>query len=472
MIRDVPRNRLDRRFARNVGTLLVGQVLRVPITALYFVLATRALGVESFGRLTAVGALIMIAAPFSAMGSSALIVKYGATEPQTTRHWLGAALTLSLIGAVVVGALLLVLSPLLIPVGTDLAIVAGLVLAEFVCARSADLASAVFVAREEMHVTAFCQVLVPALRLVAAGVLVLSPTPVGLGSWVSALVVSSALSGLICLALAVRAVGRPVLGLTRFRGHWREAALFSVGIGVQTAHNDIDKVMLGKLDGPAGAGIYGAAYRVVDTAWLPVRAMLGAAWPRLFRHAREGRSELLPFVRAVAGPSVLYSVVVMAAMITGAGLLCPCSVSRQWCHSPRPGCGRPAAVPALPPRGRAHRHRTTGGPHHDPGDSARRQRPAQPVADPPLRGLGCRLVDPGVRSSAGFVAMGCLGTGGAPAGHRPRAGPGARVGMTRPDPTQPLRVTFLATVVTPPLGMENALLRLATALGNATRWRS
>ena len=37
--------------------------------------------------------------------------------------------------------------------------------------------------------------------------------------------------------------------------------------------------------------------------------------------------------------------------------------------------------------------------------------------------------------------------------------------MTRPDPTQPLRVTFLATVVTPPLGMENALLRLATALG-------
>ena len=323
MIRDVPRNRLDRRFARNVGTLLVGQVLRVPITALYFVLATRALGVESFGRLTAVGALIMIAAPFSAMGSSALIVKYGATEPQTTRHWLGAALTLSLIGAVVVGALLLVLSPLLIPVGTDLAIVAGLVLAEFVCARSADLASAVFVAREEMHVTAFCQVLVPALRLVAAGVLVLSPTPVGLGSWVSALVVSSALSGLICLALAVRAVGRPVLGLTRFRGHWREAALFSVGIGVQTAHNDIDKVMLGKLDGPAGAGIYGAAYRVVDTAWLPVRAMLGAAWPRLFRHAREGRSELLPFVRAVAGPSVLYSVVVMAAMITGAGLLVP-----------------------------------------------------------------------------------------------------------------------------------------------------
>lgn len=323
MMTDVPPHGLDRRYARNVGTLLLGQVLRVPITAVYFVVATRALGVESFGRLTAVGALVMIAAPFSALGSSALIVKYGATEPGTTRNWLGAALTLSLLGAAVVGALLLILSPFLIPIGTGLAIVGGLVLAEFVCARAADLASSVFVAREEMHVTAFCQVLVPTLRLLAAGVLVLSPTAVDLGSWVLALVVSSALSGAVCLGLAVRAVGRPVLGLTLFRGHWREAALFSVGVGVQTAHNDIDKVMLGKLDGPVGAGIYGAAYRVLDTSWLPVRAMLGAAWPRLFRHARSGPTVLLPFVRAVAVPSLLYSAVVMVAMIIGAAVLVP-----------------------------------------------------------------------------------------------------------------------------------------------------
>jgi len=64
-----------------VGTLLLGQVLRVPITAVYFVAATRALGVESFGRLTAIAAVVLIAAPFSALGSGALIVKYGAIEP-------------------------------------------------------------------------------------------------------------------------------------------------------------------------------------------------------------------------------------------------------------------------------------------------------------------------------------------------------------------------------------------------------
>lgn len=323
MMSQVPPHRLDRGFARNVGALLIGQVLRVPITAVYFVVATRALGVESFGRLTAVAALILIAAPFSALGSGALIVKYGATRPETTRHWLGAGLTMSLLGSLVVGALLLLLSPVLVPVGTGLAVVGGLLVAEFLLARTADLSSSVFVAREQMHVTAFCQVLVPSLRLLAAVALVLSPTPVGLGSWVLALMVSSAVSGAVCLVLAVRAVGRPVLGLAPFRGHWREAALFSVGIGIQAAHNDVDKVMLGRIDGPVGAGLYGAAYRVVDTAWLPVRAMLGAAWPRIFRHAKGGPVEMLPFVRAVAGPALLYSTVVGAVMAGGAALLVP-----------------------------------------------------------------------------------------------------------------------------------------------------
>jgi len=295
----------------------------VPITAVYFVAATRALGVESFGRLTAIAAVVLIAAPFSALGSGALIVKYGAIEPESTHRWLGAGMTLSLIGAGVVGALLLMLSPVLIPVGTGMAVVWGLVLADFVCARGADLAASVFVAREEMHVTAFCQVLVPALRLLAAGILLLSPTEVSLGSWVLALVLSSAASGTICLLLAVRAVGRPALGLAPFHGHWGEAALFSIGIGVQNAHNDVDKVMLGRLDGPVGTGVYGAAYRVVDTAWLPVRALLGAAWPRFFRYAQEGNAPLFGFVRAIAGPALLYSGAVAVGMIALADVLVP-----------------------------------------------------------------------------------------------------------------------------------------------------
>lgn len=323
MMTHVPRPQVDRGFARNVGSLLVSQVLRVPITAVYFVAATRVLGVESFGRLTAVAAVVMIAAPFSALGSGALIVKYGATEPETTHRWLGAGLTVSALGAVVVGALLLVLSPVLIPQGTGVAILWGLVLADFIFARAADLASSVFVAREEMRVTAFCQVLLPALRLLAAAILLLTPSPVGLGTWVLALVLSSALSGAICLTLAVRAVGRPVLGLAPFRGHWREALLFSVGIGTQNAHNDVDKAMLGRLDGPAGAGVYGAAYRFIDTAWLPVRALFGAAWPRFFRYAREGNSSLIPFVRAIAGPALLYSLTATVGLIVLAGILVP-----------------------------------------------------------------------------------------------------------------------------------------------------
>lgn len=315
--------RLDRGFARNAGSLLLGQVLRVPVTAAYIVLATRALGVESFGRLAAVAALVMIAAPFAALGSGTMIVKYGAVEPTSTSRWFGAGLTMSALGAVVLGAVMVPLAPLVVPDGTGVSVVVGLVLAEAVFARAADLASSVFVAREQMHVTAFCQVLVPTLRLAAASLLLLLPAQVDLDSWILALTLSSAAAGAVCLGLAVRAVGRPPLGLAPFRGHWREASLFSVGIGVQAGHNDIDKVMLGRLDGAAGAGVYAAAYRLVDVAWLPVRSLLGAAGPRFFRYAQGGPADLLPFVRGVAGPALLYSSLVAVVLAAGASVLVP-----------------------------------------------------------------------------------------------------------------------------------------------------
>ncbi|WP_169448584.1 oligosaccharide flippase family protein [Ornithinimicrobium pekingense] len=314
---------LDRGFARNAGALLLGQVVRVPVVALYFVVATRSLGVESFGRLSAVLALILIVSPFASLGSGAMVVKHGATRPSSTRLWLGAGLTLSGLGAVAAGTLVLLLSPWVAPASTGLVVVLALLVAELVGARAVDLAASVFVAREEMHLTALCQVLLPAMHLVTVGALVASPAGVDLRAWVLALVVSSLTSGVVCLTLAVRAVGRPTLGLAPFCGHWREAALFSVGIGVHTAHNDLDKVMLGRLDGPAGVGLYSAAYRLVDTAWLPMRAMLGAAWPRMFRHAQQGPVELVRFAGAVARPALLYSVLVVVVMVLGAGLVVP-----------------------------------------------------------------------------------------------------------------------------------------------------
>lgn len=313
----------DTGLVRNTGALLLGQAVRVPVLAVYFLLATRTLGVDTYGVLVAVTAAAMIAAPFAGLGGGTLVVKHGAIDPAQTRRWLGAGLAMSLVGTVVLGTVLLLAAPLFLPRGTPVVVLAAVVLAEFVLARVVDLSAAVFVAREQMHLTAVCQVLFAAGRLAAALVLLVLPVEVTLLTWVLALVAGSALAALVCLVLAVRAVGAPRLDLTPYRGHLREGFLFATGIGVQSAHNDVDKAMLGRMEGGLASGLYGAAYRIVDMAWMPMRALLAAAHPRMFRHGARGLGELAPFVARLAGPAVGYSVAVALAMALGAGLVVP-----------------------------------------------------------------------------------------------------------------------------------------------------
>lgn len=313
----------DPGLVRDTGALMLGHAVRVPVLAVYFLLATRSLGVDDYGLLVAVTAVATITAPFAALGGGSLVVKHGAIDPRQTRRWLGAGLAMSLVGTVVVGAALLALGPAFLPHGAPLAVLAALVLAESLLGRVVDLSASVFVAREEMHVTAACQVLFALCRLAAGLVLLALPVPVTLGSWVVALVAGSATAAAVCLTLATRAVGLPRLDLTPYRGHLREGLLFATGIGVQSGHNDVDKALVGRMEGGAASGLYGAAYRIVDMAWMPMRALLAAAHPRMFRHGARGLGELGPFVARLAVPAVGYSVLVSLALAVAAPLVVP-----------------------------------------------------------------------------------------------------------------------------------------------------
>lgn len=311
----------DAGLVRNTGSLLLGHAVRLPVLAVYFVLATRTLGVDGYGVLVAVTAAVAILAPFSSLGGGSLVVKHGAVDGGQTRRWLGAGLAMCLVGTVVLGGLMMLLAPWVLPRGTPVLVLLAVLVSELIFGRVVELSAATFMAREQMHLTALCQVLFAGGRLGGPGLLLLLPVEVTVQSWVTALLVGSAVSAGVCLALAARAVGAPRLDLLLYRGHLREGFLFAVGIGVQSAHNDVDKVMLGRLEGRAATGLYGAAYQLVDMAWVPMRALLAAAYPRMFRHGAQGMSELAPFVARLAGPALGYSVAVSVALAAGAPLV-------------------------------------------------------------------------------------------------------------------------------------------------------
>jgi O-antigen/teichoic acid export membrane protein len=58
----------------------------------------------------------------------------------------------------------------------------------------------------------------------------------------------------------------------------------------QSFYNDIDKTMPARLGTLDETGIYSAAYRLIDIAFIPVRAVLNAALPGFFHNGVEGIS--------------------------------------------------------------------------------------------------------------------------------------------------------------------------------------
>ena len=108
-------------------------------------------------------------------------------------------------------------------------------------------------------------------------------------AWSVAYLATSAVCALVAIYCVLSRLARPAFsGLGRIRGELREGFWFSTSLSAQTIYNDVDKTMLARLATLDAAGIYAAAYRLIDIAFLPIRALLAAAYPSFFRHGEDG----------------------------------------------------------------------------------------------------------------------------------------------------------------------------------------
>jgi O-antigen/teichoic acid export membrane protein len=106
-------------------------------------------------------------------------------------------------------------------------------------------------------------------------------------------------------------------GLTQLR----EGSFFSVGLSAQTIYNDIDKTMLVRLSTLEAAGIYGAAYRLIDVSFTPVTALLYAAYARFFREGERGIESSVSYASRLIVRAAGYSGVICIGVLLFAGLV-------------------------------------------------------------------------------------------------------------------------------------------------------
>ena len=301
-------------LAKNTLWVALGQVLRVGTQAVYFVLIARALGARSYGAYVSVLAVVAIAAPFAGLGSGNLLIKHVARSPQTfARHW-GKALCITLLTGTILLGLVTIVAGAWLPPSIPLQLVLAVGAADLLFARLVDLSAQAYQAHQRLPRTALLQLLLSPLRLLAATVLIAVTTAPTALQWGVVYLVSAVVGSGIAVFLANRELGRPKLDVRQLGSELREGAFFSVNLSAQSSTNDIDKAMLARLATLEATGVYAAAYRLVDVAFLPVGSLLVAAYARFFQHGVQGVGATARLARRLLRLGAGYGILVAAAL--------------------------------------------------------------------------------------------------------------------------------------------------------------
>lgn len=309
--------------------MLLGQGGRLALQAGYFVLIARALGPQGYGAFVGVVALVGILAPFSTWGAGQLLVQHVARHPERFRAQWGKALVITLVSGLFFLAAVVLLWRQFLPGSMPAALVVSVAVSDLLFARLVDLSSQAYQAVERLGRTAKIQVLVSLLKFLAAFFWVMSGAPAGATQWGVLYLVATALAGIGGVIWASLELGRP-----DFHGAWsdweiREGWHFSLGLSAQTIYNDIDKTLLARLSTLEATGIYGAAYRLIDVAFVPVRSLLSASYARFFQAGQKGISGSLALARKLLPIGAGYSLLATLCILLGAGLA-PMLLGREY----------------------------------------------------------------------------------------------------------------------------------------------
>ncbi|SDQ10351.1 lipopolysaccharide biosynthesis protein [Quadrisphaera sp. DSM 44207] len=308
-------------FARGVGAMLLGHAGRAVLQGLSFLVLARALGADGFGAVSAVLAVVALAVPFASLGAVHLLVRAVVREPQRAAAEFAGAAAVTAGGGALATAVVTAAAAWLLPARVPVLVIAAVAVADLVGSLLLELAGGVCTARGRMLRTAAFQLAFHGLRLAAALLLLAGPLASPLTTWALAHAAASLLAALAVVALVRRDLGPARADARRYLRQWRDGLLFSCGLASQAVYNDLDKAMLARLSTLEATGVYTAAYRVVDMALTPLRALLATAYPRFFAEGAAGLAGSLRVARRLAVPALGWCALASLALLLGADLV-------------------------------------------------------------------------------------------------------------------------------------------------------
>ena len=299
---------------RNTFWTTCGQAISIALQAVYFVLIGRTLGSYEYGLFVGIYSLVAVLSPYSSLGFGMLMLRDASRDRSRLAPGWGRALAALAAGSAVIVALSLLAGHFLLHRDV-LLIILCVAISDAFCARATELAGQAFQAVDLLAWTARLNTLMGVARTLAAACLAVwcwhrgGPAP--LLTWALLYAAFSVVAALAALAVVHWKLVRPAFSRASLRDV-REGLSFALSNSSYSIYNDIDKTLLTSYGFIEAAGTYSAAYRVIEVATAPIRALYTAAMPRIFQQGEKGTAAVLGFSASLLRWTALYSVGVCA----------------------------------------------------------------------------------------------------------------------------------------------------------------
>jgi O-antigen/teichoic acid export membrane protein len=306
---------------KNTMWAAFGQVSSVGLQTVYFILISRMLGSYEYGLFVGVYSLVAVLSPYSTLGFGMIMLRDVSRDPAHHPRTWGMALSVLAGGSLVV-MLIAAVSSLFLFHRNMVLIVLCIAFSDAFCARAIELAGQAFQARHLMNWTARMSVLMGLTRTGAAiglaGYAWHAHTRVTVQQWTFAYAAFSIVGAVTALLIVHFRLVKPAWSKMT-RRDLSEGLSFSVSSSSYSIYNDIDKTMLTSYGFIQAAGTYAAAYRMIEIATAPIRAVYSAAIPRFFQYgAGNDSGKIIWFSRYLLKWTGLYAVIACVGLIWAA----------------------------------------------------------------------------------------------------------------------------------------------------------
>ena len=276
---------------------------------LSFAMLGDGLGTVRYGQYIAIYSVTSIIGALAASGTSLALLHHAVREQENLEHVVRSCLSIALIAGLVLGGIGL---PITLSIVDELPVfsVACFIAADLIAAPLALLGAMSIQAQSGYGVSARVRVL-PLLARISVLVVLYVTNNLTVAVLGPCLLVVSTLVGLTILIWAGRKTRIHVAPGPIERRHFKSAVLYSLGISGLSLQNDGDKTVLPKFH-DVDAGLYAAAYRIVQFGLVPISSLLSSSLTTFMDHDEQAEGQhvrrTFRFTLVAAAYSVVFGI--------------------------------------------------------------------------------------------------------------------------------------------------------------------